>query len=93
MRCDAKLIVPLAGLAAMAACAPVDPGFSEAMRYDMAAQTIDPDPVYPADGAKPGDSGAKGAAAVKAYRAGQTKALRIERSDSAGGGSGSSSGN
>jgi hypothetical protein len=46
----------------------VDPGFGEAVKYDQAVQTIDPDPVYAADAAQPGDHGDKGAAAVKRYR-------------------------
>ena len=87
MRYDAKLM--LAGAAAIAivalgACAPVDPGYGEALRYDMAIQTVDPDPVYPEDGAKPGDSGEHAAKATDRYRKGQTKAIRRE---SASGGS------
>ena len=85
MRFDARLIIP-AALVALAGCAPVDPGFGEALRYDMAIQTVNPDPVYPEDGAKPGDSGAKGAEAVKKYRQGQTKPLRTETTSSVGGG-------
>ena len=45
-----------------------DPGFGEAAKYNAAAQTIDPDPVYAEGGSQPGDSGAKGTAAVKRYR-------------------------
>ena len=45
-----------------------DPAFGEALKYDMAIQTIDPDPVYTEADAKPGDHGEKGAAAVKRYR-------------------------
>ena len=89
MRFDAKLIIPAAALGALTACAPVDPGHGEAVRYDMAIQTVNPDPVYPEDGAQPGDSGEKGAEAVKAYRKGQTKALKVESTQSgSGGGSG-----
>ena len=92
MRYDAKLM--LAGAAviaivALGACAPVDPGYGEALRYDMAIQTVDPDPVYPEDGAKPGDSGEHAAKATDRYRKGQTKAIRRE---SASGSSGGSSG-
>lgn len=64
----------IAGLAfGMSGCAPVDPGFGEAFRYDMAIQTIDPDPVYPEDGAKPGDSGVKAAEATDRYRTDKVK--------------------
>jgi hypothetical protein len=82
MRFDAKLIIPAVLFAAVTACAPVDPGLGEALRYDMAIQTVNPDPVYPEGGAQPGDSGVKGAEAVKAYRKGETKELKIESSSS-----------
>ena len=85
MRFEAKLIIPAAALLATAGCTAVDPGMGEALRYDMAVQTVNPDPVYPEGGAQPGDSGVKGAEAVKAYRKGETKALRIESSTSGGG--------
>ena len=96
MRCDAKWAVLIAGTGiaafAVGACAPVDPGFGEALRYDMAIQTVDPDPVYPEDGAKPGDSGEKGAKATERYRKGATKPIRRESASGSGGGSSSSSG-
>ena len=94
MRCDAKWAVLIVGTGiasfAVSACAPVDPGFGEALRYDMAIQTVDPDPVYPEDGAKPGDSGEKGAKASERYRKGQTKP--VQRESASGGSSGSSGG-
>ncbi len=94
MRCNAKLAVAMAmaGAAAIAACAPVDPGFGEAVRYDMAIQTVDPDPVYPEDAAKPGDSGEHGAKATERYRKGNTKPIRRESAGGSGGSSSSSSG-
>jgi hypothetical protein len=68
------LLAPLA-LVLLAGCntvnpqtGSVDPAFGEAVKYDQAVQTIDPDPVYAADAAQPGDHGDKGAAAVKRYR-------------------------
>ncbi|HEU0311063.1 MAG TPA: hypothetical protein VFR36_07590 [Sphingomicrobium sp.] len=88
MRFNAKLIVPALLVAGLAACAPVDVGFGEAQRYNMAIQTVNPDPVYPEGGAQPGDSGVKGAEAVKAYRTGETKELKIETTSSVGGGGG-----
>jgi len=45
-----------------------DPYFGEAMRYDAAVQTINPEPVYAEGSAQPGDNGDKGAQAVKRYR-------------------------
>ncbi|MCL6741412.1 hypothetical protein LZ518_09745 [Sphingomonas sp. RB56-2] len=91
MRSKAMLISAGAALFAAAGCAPVDPGFGEAHRYDMAIQTINPDPVYPADGAQPGDNGEKAQKATERYRKGTTKALRRESAGS-GGGVGSGSG-
>ena len=51
-----------------------DPFLGEAVRYNAALQTINPDPVYPEDGAEPGSNGARGAAAVARYRADQVNA-------------------
>jgi hypothetical protein len=45
-----------------------DPFFGDAVKYDTALQTINPDPVYPPSAAKPGDNGDKGAHAVRRYR-------------------------
>jgi hypothetical protein len=55
-----------------------DPAFGEATKYNAAVQTIDPDPVYAEDGSQPGDSGAKGAAAVKRYRTDAVKDVQAE---------------
>ena len=82
-----KLMLALT-IAGLASCAPVDPGLGEALRYDMAIQTVNPDPVYPEDGAQPGDNGEKGANAVKAYRKGETKDLKVQTTSDVGGGSG-----
>lgn len=82
MRFNAKLVLlPFASIG-LAGCVPVDPGLGEAVRYDMAIQTVNPDPVYPEDGAQPGGSGELGAKAVKAYRSGSTKELQIQSSTS-----------
>jgi len=86
MRFRAKQIVLALGLTALAGCASVDPGLGEALRYDMAIQTVNPDPVYPEDGAQPGDNGEKGANAVKAYRKGETKELKVQTTSNVGGG-------
>ena len=88
MRFKLILILSAAALAA-AGCAPVDPGFGEAVRYDVAVQTIDPDPQYPADASQPGDNGEKAQKATERYRKGNTKALKQQ---SAGGGSAGGSG-
>ena len=91
MRSEVKWALAGAAMLVTAACAPVDPGFGEALRYDMAIQTIDPDPVYPEDGAQPGDNGEKAAKATERYRKGQTKPVEVQ-SASGGSSSGSSSG-
>jgi hypothetical protein len=87
MRSKALLLSTGAVLLAAAGCAPVDPGFGEAQRYDMAIQTVNPDPVYPEGGAQPGDHGEKAQKATERYRKGQTKPVRRE-SVGSGGGSG-----
>jgi hypothetical protein len=92
MRIDRLLIGAGVALVGTAACTPVDPGFGEALKYDMAVQTVDPDPVYPADSLQPGYHGEKGQKATERYRKGQTKPLKIEGTQrgSSGGGSGGS---
>ena len=54
-----------------------DPSFGEAAKWNAAVHTIDPDPVYSAQGAQPGDSGAKGAEAVKRYRTDAVKDVSV----------------
>jgi hypothetical protein len=67
-----------------------DPGMGEAVKYDIAVQTIDPDPVYGPDSALPGDNGEKGQKAVDRYRKGSVKEVQqiSSRSSSGGGGGG-----
>ena len=69
-----------------------DPGFGDTVKYNAAAQIINPDPVYPVDGAQPGDSGVKAQAAVKRYRTDTVKQIETISStqSSSSGGSGSS---
>lgn len=59
-----------------------DPSLGEAVRYNAAIQTINPDPVYPPGGAMPGDSGAKGVAAVKRYRTDAVKQVETLQTSS-----------
>ena len=63
-----------------------DPGLGEAVRYNAAIQTINPAPIYPEDGAQPGDNGDKGAQAVKRYRSDEVK--KVETMDTTTQGSG-----
>ena len=65
-----------------------DPGMGEAVKYDMAVQTIDPDPVYSPEGAQPGDAGDKGAAAVKRYRTDAVKSVQAQSTASGARGTG-----
>jgi hypothetical protein len=67
-----------------------DPAFGEAVKYDMAIQVIDPDPVYDEDGAQPGDNGEVAAKAVERYRTGEN--VERHKSDSSMGSSGSAGG-
>ena len=66
-----------------------DPGLGEAVKYNSALQTINPTPVYAANGAQPGDSGVKGQAAVKRYRTDSVKAVETISTQSSGSGGGS----
>ncbi len=70
-----RVLVPMAGLFALAACNTMnthigdeDPGMGEAVKYNAAIQTINPAPVYSATAAQPGGNGEVGAKAVKRYR-------------------------
>ena len=54
-----------------------DPAFGEAVKWNAALQTIDPDPVYTAQDAQAGASGAKGAEAVKRYRTDAVKDVQV----------------
>jgi predicted small secreted protein len=45
-----------------------DPYLGEAVKYNAAVQTINPEPVYAEGSAQPGDNGDKGAQAVRRYR-------------------------
>jgi len=78
-----RLLAATAALAMLSGCAALhqpppqagslDSGLGEATKYNAAVQTIDPDPVYTAEDAQPGDHGEKGANAVKRYRTDQVK--------------------
>ena len=77
-----KHAMALGALAALCGCNTVhqnigseDPALGEAVKYNSAMQTINPDPVYPPGGAMPGDNGDVGAKAVKRYRSGTVKQL------------------
>lgn len=66
-----------------------DPALGEAVKYNAAIQTINPDPVYPEGAAEPGENGDRGARAVQRYREGEVKPVEMlgTTTGSAGGGS------
>ena len=66
-----------------------DPALGEAAKYDAAVQIINPDPVYPAGAAQPGDNGDVGAKAVKRYRTNAVKDVETMQTTSGGSGGGS----
>jgi len=65
-----------------------DPAIGEAVRFNAAIQTINPDPVYAQGSAQPGDSGAHAAEAMKKYRKGTVKQVETIGTTSSSGGSG-----
>ena len=82
---SSKLWLAAAALCLASACestnpmtGSTDPGFGEAVKYNMAIQVINPDPVYDEDGAQPGENGDVAARAVKRYRTGQVKTLESQ---------------
>jgi type IV pilus biogenesis protein CpaD/CtpE len=76
MKCRVALLV--GALLLLAGClnepiAQRDPALGEAVKYNAAAQTINPDPVYPPGSAQPGDNGEHAVKAVEKYRKGEVK--------------------
>lgn len=88
--------VPIALTLALGACNTAqstigsgDRRLGEAVKFNAAVQTINPDPVYAQDGALPGESGVKAAAATKRYRTDAVKAVEeIKTTSGTSGGSG-----
>ena len=68
----------------------LDAGWGEASKWNAAVQTINPEPVYSAQGAKPGDHGEKAANATKRYRTDQVKEPEPIKTQSRSGASGGS---
>ena len=69
--CQTRPITPV--YPALPQAGSMDAGFGEAVKYDMAIQVIDPDPVYGPGDLQPGYHGEKGANAVKRYRTDRVK--------------------
>ena len=85
-----------AGLLSLAACqttqlpqaGSLDAGFGEVTKHNAAVQIIDPDPVYTAEDAQPGDNGDKAADAARRYRTDNVKDTEPANTRRRGGGSG-----
>ena len=65
-----------------AGCAPVDPGMGEAFKYDMVAQTVNPEPAYAAGTLQAGSDGTHAALATEHYRKDSIKQPARESSTS-----------
>ena len=97
---SSRLLAVTAGCVMLGACqnAPLpqagslDAGWGEASRYNAAVQVIDPEPVYTAQGAQPGDNGEKAANATKRYRTDNVKDTEPVSSTRRAGASGSGGG-
>ena len=96
---SSRLLLIAAAAISLGACSTMnknigqeDPGIGETAKYNAAIQTVNPDPVYQAGDAQPGDNGVKGADAAKRYRSDTVKPVQSMQSTGGSGGSGSSSG-
>ena len=63
-----------------------DPGFGETVKYNAAVQTVNPEPVYAAGSALPGEDGQRGAEAAKRYRSDKVKPIESQGTSAASGG-------
>ena len=91
-----RLLPAIAAVALLSGCqsdplpqaGSLDAGFGEVAKYNAAVQIINPEPVYTADNAQPGDNGDKAANATKRYRSDAVKQPELPSSTkkSSGGG-------
>jgi hypothetical protein len=92
------LVLAFPAILVLASCDTVKPngamseGLGEAVKYDTAIQTINPEPVYAEGGAQPGANGELGQKAVQRYRADTVKAPKSETTTMGSSGSGGGSG-
>jgi len=84
MNIDARIIVMTAAAALAAGGTPTDAPLGKAVRTTMAAQVVNPEPVY--DDAIPTTDAAKAAAAVDRYRTDRVKKPDTIRTTSGEGG-------
>lgn len=96
---SSKLFLAVPPILLIAACNSVnpvtgspDPAFGEAVKYDTAIQTINPEPVYAQGSAQPGANGEVGQKAVERYRTDKAKPVQTQQTSmsTAASGSGSS---
>ncbi|MBB3764693.1 hypothetical protein [Sphingomicrobium lutaoense] len=81
-----KLVIgALPVMLVLSGCAPVDHGFGDAVAYNKAIQTVDPDPQYAEGSAEPGDNGEVATDAVGRYRTGRVKRPAASGASSGGG--------
>lgn len=88
---SSKLIGAGAVLLLAAGCNTVDPrtgsvdrSFGEAVAWNKATQTVNPDPIYTADTTPPGSDGAKAVGASERYRTDKVKPIEAITSTQAG---------
>ena len=91
-----KIALSALPVAALGACAPVDHSFGEAVAWNKAIQTINPDGTPAVAGAaQPGDNADVAVNSAEAYREGSVEraSAGTGRGGALGGGSGSGQGN
>jgi len=92
MSCKLATCSLIVGAALLTGCSAVDPGMGEALKYDMVAQTVNPDPAYSANALTAGSDGVHGQKATERYRKDAVKPIERESTSSGGSGSGGGSG-
>ena len=83
---SSRIALAMAAAAMLAGCNTMnrnigseDPAVGEAVKWNQAIQTINPDPVYADGDAQPGGNGQVGAEAVKRYRTDKVKKVETMR--------------
>lgn len=89
MRIDRLALAALSAACALAGCTPVDTGFGDSVKTNVAVQAIDPEVTY--DSPLASADGAKMAPAVERYRTDKVKTPKGIRTTNVGSGSGSGS--
>jgi len=84
-------LAAVAALALLGGCSPNPPALGEAVKYNVAVQTINPDPVYAAGSAEPGTNGDVARSAAERYRLGTVTPVETPSTSDVGGEGGSGS--